>query len=372
LQAIARVNRLWEGKDFGYVVDYYGVIQELDQAMDLYASLPDFDEGDVSGALMDIAEVAHQVPQKHSELLEVFKGVRNKLDEEEYERLLAGEELRQKFYEKLCNFHRALGVALSSGRFLSETPEQKLTRYKDDLAFFMKLRAAVKKRYAEEIDYKEYEAKVQKLLDTHVTANEVVKITELVSIFKREQFKAEVEKLATVASKADTIAHRTERTITERMDDDPVFYRRFSKILQEAIALYRDRRISEAEYLKRATAVMEAVVTRTGDNLPAVLRHRDVAKAFYGVVNEVFGRLAVPEEALPDLAADVAVRIDDVIQSKLVVDWRTNVDKQNEMRNAIDDLLYDLKSEKGLALSADDMDAIIERSLDIAKNRYAR
>jgi type I restriction enzyme R subunit len=72
------------------------------------------------------------------------------------------------------------------------------------------------------------------------------------------------------------------------------------------------------------------------------------------------------------MAADVAVRIDDAIQSRLVVDWRTNADRQNDMRNAIDDLLYDVKSERGLPLTVEDMDAIIERSLDIAKNRYAR
>ena len=113
-------------------------------------------------------------------------------------------------------------------------------------------------------------------------------------------------------------------------------------------------------------------MTRTGDNLPPVLRHRDVAKAFYGVVNEVLGRLSVAEDALPGLAAEMAVRIDDAIQSRLVVDWRTNADRQNEMRNAIDDLLYDVKSENGLALSVEDMDAIIERALDIAKNRGMR
>ena len=39
-------------------MDYYGVIQELDEAMDLYASLPDFDEDELSGALTDIADVA--------------------------------------------------------------------------------------------------------------------------------------------------------------------------------------------------------------------------------------------------------------------------------------------------------------------------
>jgi type I restriction enzyme R subunit len=117
---------------------------------------------------------------------------------------------------------------------------------------------------------------------------------------------------------------------------------------------------------------MEAVVTRTGDNLPPVLRHRDAAKAFYGVVNEVVSRLAFDEGVLPELAAGIAASIDDVIQERLVVDWRANRDVQNQMRNAIDDLFYEVKATKGVALSAKDMDAIIERSLDIAKNRYAR
>jgi len=45
LQAIARVNRLHEGKDFGYVVDYQGVLSELNQALDLYGKLPEFTQG---------------------------------------------------------------------------------------------------------------------------------------------------------------------------------------------------------------------------------------------------------------------------------------------------------------------------------------
>ena len=72
------------------------------------------------------------------------------------------------FYEKLCAFYRALGIALSTMEFLRDTPEKKQERYKKDLAFFLKLRVAVKKRYAEEVDFKEYEKRVQKLMDTHV------------------------------------------------------------------------------------------------------------------------------------------------------------------------------------------------------------
>jgi type I restriction enzyme, R subunit len=374
LQAIARVNRLYDGKDFGFVMDYYGVLQQLGEAMDVYGALPDFEKDDLAGAVSDVAQEIARLPQKHSELWDVFQAVKNRLDEEEYEQLLADEELRMRFYEKLCAYYRALGVALSTMEFLRDTPENQQQRYKQDLAFFLNLRVAVKRRYAEEIDFKEYEKKVQKLVDTHVKSEGVEQITKPVNIFEREAFQAEVEKLQSMASKADTIAHRTQKTITEKLDEDPVFYRRFGKVLQETIDAYRAQRISDVEYLTRATEVMNSVLGRTGDSLPPALQGRDVAKAFYGVVNEVFEGLEMKEEAVSygsaDVAADMAVQIDEAIQSRRVVDWRTNPDVQNEMRNAIDDLLYEARAKKGVPLSAQDMDTIIERAIEIAKNRY--
>jgi type I restriction enzyme R subunit len=306
----------------------------------------------------------------------VFKTVKGSKDKEKYERLLGDEEVRAQFYEKLNAYCRTLGIALSTMQFLRETPEGKIQGYKDDMAFFLRLRVAVKHRYAEGVDYKEYEKKVQKLIDTHVHSEGIEQVTAPVNIFERDAFKKEVEKLESAASKADTIAHRTARTITEKMDDDPVFYRRFGKILQEAIDAYRQNRINEIAYLNKVTEVMDSVLNRTGDQLPEVLRDRDVAKAFYGVVNETFENMEVKEDAVPyatqNLAAELAVQIDDAVQQRLRVDWRANADVQNEMRNAIDDLLYEAREAKGVPLTAQDMDAIIERALDIAKNRYPR
>ena len=53
LQAIARVNRLYEGKDFGYVIDYYGVLGELNRAMHTYDALEGFDPADVAYTITD-------------------------------------------------------------------------------------------------------------------------------------------------------------------------------------------------------------------------------------------------------------------------------------------------------------------------------
>ena len=74
LQAIARVNRLYEGKDFGYIMDYFGVLQELGKAMDVYGHLPGFEAKDLEGTVMDVATEVASLPQKHSELWDVFPG----------------------------------------------------------------------------------------------------------------------------------------------------------------------------------------------------------------------------------------------------------------------------------------------------------
>jgi type I restriction enzyme R subunit len=156
------------------------------------------------------------------------------------------------------------------------------------------------------------------------------------------------------------------------MDEDPVFYRRFGRILQETIDAYRAKRISEADYLKRATEVMNSVLNRSGDQTPKVLEGRATAKAFYGVVDEVFDRSARVCEVPEETKADVALRIDDIVRQKVVVDWCNNSDVQNEMRNAIDDLLYETKAKSKIHLTTDDMDSIVERSIDISKHHYPR
>jgi type I restriction enzyme R subunit len=376
LQAIARVNRLWSGKDFGFIIDYYGVLQKLGEAMDIYSALPDFEKEELAGTVTEVASEIASLPQKHSELWDVFKTIRTSKDKEKFEKALADEELRSRFYEKLNAFHRTLSIALSTLQFLRDTPEEKINRYKEDVAFFLKLRVSVKQRYAEQIDFSEYEKKVQKLIDTHVRSEGIQQVTPPVNIFERDAFQAELDKLESPASKADTIAHRTQKTITEKMDEDPVFYRRFGKLLQDVIDDYRAQRISEAEYLSKATAIMKDVLGRTGDSLPTILQDRDVAKAFYGVVNDVFSGFELREEPLAyrtsESAADIAVQIDQAVQAKLVVDWRNNPDVQNDMRNVIDDLLYEFKAKTGAPLTPGDMDAIIERALDIAKTRYPR
>ena len=97
--------------------------------------------------------------------------------------------MRERFYECLRDFSRSLSIALSSTRFIEQTPDAKIEKYHKDLAFFMNLRSSVRKRYAEVVDFREYEAKIQKLIDTHVSTGSVETVTSLVDIFDKDAFR---------------------------------------------------------------------------------------------------------------------------------------------------------------------------------------
>lgn len=374
LQAIARVNRLEEGKDYGEIIDYYGLLTELDEALLTYSNIGDFDEEDIQDALVSAQEEIKKLPQLHSDLWEIFNGI-NKYDIEAYEQHLKYEDDRDKFYDKLSQYSKVLQLALGNFKFLEETPEKKIVTYKNDLKFFLNLRVSLKSRYAESIDRKEYEAKIQKLIDTYVTSDEIIQVTEPVDIFDTEKFKAEVEKKVSTRSKADTIAYRISRTISEKWDDDPIFYKKLSELLKEAIAKYSKQIMDEAErlkndnaYLNRVTEILTMVRTRTGDDIPISILNNEVAKAFYGVVFEKIKKY----DATKDSAAELALKIDKIILDNQYVDWIKNTDLQNKIINDIEDVLFEFKDINKIDITFDDIDFIIDESMKIAKRRYAK
>lgn len=374
LQAIARVNRLAEGKDYGEIIDYYGLLTELDEALLTYSNIGDFDEEDIQDALVSAQEEIKKLPQLHSDLWEIFNGI-NKYDIEAYEQHLKYEDDRDKFYDKLSQYSKVLQLALGNFKFLEETPEKKIVTYKNDLKFFLNLRVSLKSRYAESIDRKEYEAKIQKLIDTYVTSDEIIQVTEPVDIFDTEKFKAEVEKKVSTRSKADTIAYRISRTISEKWDDDPIFYKKLSELLKEAIAKYSKQIMNEAErlkndnaYLNRVTEILTMARTRTGDDIPISILNNEVAKAFYGVVFEKIKKY----DATKDSAAELALKIDKIILDNQYVDWIKNTDLQNKIINDIEDVLFEFKDINKIDITFDDIDFIIDESMKIAKRRYAK
>jgi type I restriction enzyme R subunit len=371
LQAIARVNRIYPHKDYGYIIDYYGVLGSLDEALELYTSFDEFDPEDLQGTLTDINEEIKKLPQKHSELWDIFKTVTNKKDAEAYQQLLRDEAIRVVFYDKLAAFARTMKMAFSAIQFHKETSEKIINRYKEDLAFFIKLRSAVLQRYSDVIDYKQFEGQIQKLIDTHIQTDNVEAITGLVNIFDKEKFQQEVEKTRSIAAKADKIASRTSKHINEKMDEDPAFYKKFSEMLKDTIRAYEEQRLSELQYLSNVKNIMESVLLGTDSDIPVILKDKDVARAFYGITAEELKLKLTDDETRKEISASTALSIDEIIQSMVVVDWQTKVDIPKKMFHLIGDYLIDeVRDKYHIDMTYEEIDQIAERCVDVAKVRY--
>ena len=376
LQAIARVNRVYRDKEFGYIIDYNNVLKELDMALTMYDVLQDFDEDDLAESLTSINEEADRLPQRHSDLWGIFKQVKNRRDEEEFERLLADTELREEFYTRLSEYAKTLAVALSSERFVTTTDESETKRYKDDLKRFQRLSGAVRLRYAETVDFSSIEPRIRKLLDTHIQADTVTRLNETVNIFDNSSFNRVKDEQGvygnqTTAARADTIAHAVKRTITEKMDEDPAFFSKFSELIQEVIDASRAKRISDLEYLNQVIQLRDQVVSGRHGDAPERLRDNDEACAYYGVVKPVYlGHNTFSEQQLDDMATDTALAAQTILTDCQKVDFWNDLDARNNVKNAIDDYLHDeIKYKHDVPLSVEQMDEIIEKLMRVAKYR---
>ena len=255
LQAIARVNRLHEEdggteKKFGFIIDYEGLLGELDQALTTYSAFEGYDPEDLVGTVRDVRQEIARLRDHHADVWDRFREVANKQDMEAMEQYLADDAIRQDFYKRLRAFTQCLHISLSSEKIHDVFDDREIDTMKGDWKRFSELRRSVRLRYQEVVDIKEYEPKIRRLLDDHVAASPAETIIELVDIHDSGALRAVVEETGTSdASKADRIASATKRVITEKMELDPAFYRRFSKLIEETIEAYREKRISEQAYL---------------------------------------------------------------------------------------------------------------------------
>lgn len=379
LQAIARVNRLFDdeqgnrSKEFGYIIDYRGVLGELDKALTAYSELEGFEETDLQGALTSIQEEVQRLPQRHADLWDLFKEVKNRKDEEGFELLLRDEKLRVDFYERLSVYTKTLGIALSSETFLAEISEAKLRAYKQDLKRFQNLKGSVQLRYAESVDYRDFEPKIQKLLDTHISASEVIRLNEPVNIFDGQALKQVLEDQGlgqSTAAKADTIAHATKRAIHEHLDQDPAFFQKFSKLIQDAIDAFRAQRISDLEYLNKALEIRDAVVNRRVDNLPAGLQDNDDAAALFGLLKPILEPHVEDSAQGDELTVKTAIHLVRILKQHGKVNYWSDPDAQKSTKNAIDDFLFvELREAHGIPLTPEEMDEIIEKTMTLARHR---
>ncbi len=372
LQAIARTNRLCEGKEYGLIVDYRGLIQKLDAAMDMYsgAGLENFSEGDLKGVAVSVMDVLGQIRDAYTNLLDRFNDVKNKKDSEAIEIALADDKKRESFYNLLCSFGRALNLVLNSEQAYAAVPREERKKYQDAFAFFSKVRRSVKIRYSDAIDNSEYEPLMQNLLDTHLSVAGLKQLTNPVDILNKDDFEKELEELGSLRAKADAITSRLSKSISEKYTENPAYYDSFSKRIKDSLEQYKRQVISDTEYLAKMRSIMEDYrAGKSSISYPEAIKNNVHAQAFYGVIAALFDEAEI-EGMTSDFAAEIAIEITAIIAKHSRVDWTNNQTIHDRISQDIDDLFYLYEKTRGLVLSFDLIDKIIENVKTVALRRF--
>ena len=388
LQAIARVNRLHRDKRFGCVIDYRGVLGNLNNTLNRYDALANFDADDVdlTGVLTDSRTTAADLAHAHQRLWALFGDIHHKQEPALLAHRFTTPQQRRQFHEALTRFQQLLAAALTTNYFHEHTSETRIDVYKHDIKQFRALQTHIQQRHATITNHTLYEKQLRNIIDRHIHSPEIRIITDAVDIFNSETFDREIQQREGEAAKADTIANRSIAAIHERVEEDPVFYQKFADLMQHTMDDYHQGRIDETRYLQRTQSYLHTLRRGHDATLPGRLRGHGDARAYYGIINQAlychrdnatneqpapaYGG-ATPVKAHP-LAADIALVIEDIIANHRVRDWQHSEDVIKKMENDIDDYFYGLRNASGLKLDTATVDDILERCIRIAVARADR
>ena len=370
LQAIARVNRLYDGKDYGYIIDYRGLLGELDQALTSYASLNGFDPEDITGAVIDVRSEIIKTKTYYTHLDGLFSSVKFKDDLESYVAVLEDVQKRDDFKEWLSQFARAFKLALSSEKIYDILSEDEIKIYKQRVKFYNELRKAVQLRYHEACDFGKYEAQMQKLLDTYVSAKEVNELTKLVNIFETE-FDDEVQRVEGKNAKADTIISAVSAVVKEKMDSNPAFYKSIAQQIQDIIDEYKAKRLSEEEKLAKAKLLRDLItgaLKPNEDRYPKEFNGKKILFVIYDNLLDILGDVRLMDVEV--VAKNLSVKFYEIYEkASKKPEWHKNKDVENEITSQMEDALWDVEDE--YSVSIDEKEKIYQTIRGIGISFYA-
>jgi type I restriction enzyme R subunit len=397
IQAIARVNRLHSKKQFGYLIDYRGILKELDVTIEKYQDLAErtqggFDIEDLKGLYHRMDTEYKKLPGLYAELWALFSEVKNKQDLAAMRQALAPKisevegqlvdthlKKRDDFYNALTAFSNCMKVALQSASFFDDksfdgdaNTKGSRQHYKDTLKMFVNLRKLVREDANETIDYDEYTDDIRALLDKHIAGLEVKEpegaylVGNLGKTPKPQDMSDDEAR-----NQTDKITGRITKMIEQDLADDPYAQAHFSKLLKDAIEKTKEmfdapikQYILFADFEEEVKARKVAdIPTAFTDELGKLNKH---AQAYYGLFKHLFGTDYLADKALDDDKLVAHAFAIDAVVNTAVAEYSIN---PSEIENAISmKLLPMLFGDLGIA----DAERYIQEVLKITRVGISR
>ncbi|KSV76434.1 restriction endonuclease subunit R [Sinorhizobium sp. GW3] len=298
LQAIARTNRVSDAKKRnGLIVDYIGVSANLEEALATYRA------DDVKNAMRDLDDLRNQLGTAHAVVAAMMKPVKRKAGgkdglKAEYDafvKVLGSEDKWFEFKARARSF-----IAL----YETLSPDPSILEFTADLKwvanFLLYGTQVFEKRQA--FDQMNYSEKIREMLDKHLEATGLsvtVKLRHITDPDFWEDFETDGktdEDLMTAAIRKTT---ELRKTVTERIDDSPHQYGKFSERLRQLLEKLESAQLSWADKLKAAEGLAKDISAEDEAHVEAGL-----SPGAYGILQILNGFGTGPD------GEDLAIRLE--------------------------------------------------------------
>lgn len=348
-QAICRVNRLdSEDKDFGYIVDYMELFGKVTDAINVYTSELDeetFTKEDVGIVLKDRLQMARErIENALEELEQLCEPVEYPKNDLNYIRyfcgnteiesdLKANEYKRVALYKAIVAYIRAF-ANIQAEMELAGFNEKEIKHFEERLDFYLKLRETIRIASGETLNLKTYEADMRHLIDNYIQADESRVVTPFEDISLLELIESNIaEAIDSLPESikgdkeaiAETIENSVRSKIVTRHLFDPIYFEKMSQLLQQLIDNRKKSVISYQEYLKRMADLVKKVNAGKEGDLPKSIN--------------TIGKRAIYNYLEQD--EELTCVCDKAIQYAKKDGFRENVQKQNEIKEAIYGVIKD-------------------------------
>lgn len=371
IQAVARVNRPHEAKRYGVLVDYRGILKELDTAVRAYRdiearTLGGYELSDIEGLYRQFSSEYRQLPDLHDALWAIFAEVANRDDREQYRQVLmprfAGDasgqsddtrqKVRDDFDAALTRFGLCLQTALSSRSFFEDHgfSEHTLQTYEDDLQFFTDLRRIARLDAQETVRYGTYPEQIRRMVDKQAIGMAVREPEGVYLVHAPADWTAEKTR-----NETDMLRTRLKKTIEQELADDPYAQKVFAERLKQAIAdaeAMVEHPVRQHALLKKFDA---QVTTRVLDGMPDALVGHPHARAYFGICRLVLGEEAFAQADIDSLVTQAFI-IDEAVEQAVAEHSLNPHDIETSIRKT---LLPGLFASMGLNKAKDAIEQVI-------------
>ena len=350
MQAIARVNRVYKGKEGGLIVDYIGIATDLKKALSVYTESggqgkPAFDQEEAAEVMMGKYEVVAQMFSEQPADKTQVKG----FDYKSFFSLSPKEKLY--FPIQAANYILGLengkeryvnAVTALSKAFAISVPHPYTIDIRDEVALFQAIRTRIVKvtQSGKERSDEEIETAIKQILSDAVVANEVVDIFDAAGIKKpdisilSDEFLAEVKGMTHKNLALELLKKLLKDEIKTRQKTNLVQSKKFSEMLENAVNSYQNNLITSAqiidEMIRLAKEIKEA--DRKGEELGLDFREF----AFYSALEVNDSATAVlGDEVLRHIARELV----ETVKKNTSIDWTVRENVQAKMRIAIKRIL---------------------------------